>query len=306
MRVPVVYHPAYVARMPPGHRFPMGKFAALKRHLETEGLLQPAQLIEALPATREILITAHDPAYVDDVLEGRLPPEQVRRLGLPITPSVVRRSMAANGGTLLAARLALDYGLACNLAGGSHHAFAGFGAGFCVFNDVVVAARTLLAERRIERALVLDLDVHQGDGTAAMLAGEPRVTTVSMHCRTNFPARKQKSDDDVALEAGLGDEDYLDALDRLLDRWLGPAATSVPDLVFYNAGVDPHREDRLGRLALSEEGLLARERLVLARVMARRIPLVGVLGGGYDHDLDRLAARHGLLHQAIAERRGSP
>ncbi len=199
-------------------------------------------------------------------------------------------------GTVLAARLALEHGLACNTAGGSHHAFAGAGTGFCVFNDVAVAARLLLAEGLIGRALVVDLDVHQGDGTAAMLADEPRAFTFSVHCRTNFPARKQQSDLDLALDAGVGDADYLTALDRLLPALLDRVA---PDLVFYNAGVDPHVDDRLGRLSLSDGGLAERERLVLAACRSRGVPVACVVGGGYADDLDLLARRHALLHQAI-------
>ncbi|MEO1020006.1 MAG: histone deacetylase [Pseudomonadota bacterium] len=306
MRVPIVYHPAYVAPMPEGHRFPMGKFGALKRYLENQDLLRPANLFEPQPASPDYLVGAHDPAYVAAVLSGQLPPEQVRRLGLPVTPEVARRSLAANGGTLMAAKLALEHGLACNLAGGSHHAFRAFGSGFCVFNDVAAAASHLLAKQRINQALVLDLDVHQGDGTASILADQPRVTTVSLHCRTNFPARKQTSDLDVPLEPDLADGDYLETLERTLDELLASADHPPPDLVFYNAGVDPHRDDRLGRLALSDAGLMARERLVLQRVTARGIPLVCVVGGGYDHDIDRLAARHAFLHHAIAELPGSP
>lgn len=301
MRVPIVYHPAYVAPMPNGHRFPMGKFGALKRYLEAQDLLTFANLVEPEPATAEIVAQAHERGYVDAVLEGRLMPEQVRRLGLPATPEVARRSLAANGGTLRSAELALEHGLACNLAGGSHHAFREFGSGFCVFNDVAVATRHLLQTGRIERTLIVDLDVHQGDGTARMLADEPRAFTLSMHCRTNFPARKQTGDRDIPLEPGLGDRDYLATLDRTLDELLNGAEAFKPDLVFYNAGVDPHYSDRLGRLALSDGGILARERMILARCRALGIPLVCVVGGGYDNDIDALAARHALLHHAIAE-----
>jgi acetoin utilization deacetylase AcuC-like enzyme len=198
---------------------------------------------------------------------------------------------------VLTARLALEHGVACNTAGGSHHAFSGFGAGFCVFNDVAVASRLLLAEGAVRRILVVDLDVHQGDGTAAMLAEEPRAFTLSVHCRSNFPARKQQSDLDVALDAEVGDADYLELIDRLLPALLDRVR---PELVFYNAGVDPHREDRLGRLALTDAGLAERERLVLDAVRSRGLPLACIVGGGYADDLDVLARRHALLHEAIA------
>ena len=189
------------------------------------------------PAPRAWLELAHYVAYVSDVLEQRLDEAAMRRLGLPLSPELALRSRCAVAGTVLTARLALEHGVACNTAGGSHHAFAGFGAGFCVFNDVAVAARVLLAEGLIRRVLVVDLDVHQGDGTAAMLADDPRVFTLSVHCRTNFPARKQQSDLDVALDAGVGDADYLATVDQLLPTLLDRVR---PDLVFYNAGVDPH------------------------------------------------------------------
>jgi acetoin utilization deacetylase AcuC-like enzyme len=292
MVLPVVHHPAYVAPMPAGHRFPMGKFGRLMALLLADGVVQPDEVHRPEPAAPEALALAHDAAYVAAVLSGTLEAAAVRRIGLPITPEVALRSRAANGGTLLAARLALEHGLACNTAGGSHHAFAGHGSGFCVFNDVAVAARVLLAEGAIARALVVDLDVHQGDGTAAICADEPRVFTFSMHCRTNFPLHKQTSDLDLALEPGLADEAYL-AL--LADHLPGLLEQVRPDLVFYNAGVDPHVDDKLGRLALSEEGLWRRERYVLATCRAAGVPVAGVIGGGYAPDLEQLARLHAIL-----------
>jgi acetoin utilization deacetylase AcuC-like enzyme len=226
--LPVVHHPAYVAPMPAGHRFPMGKFGRLMALLLEDRVVAPGAVHRPEPATPEALALAHDAAYVTAVLERTLDAAAVRRIGLPVTPEVALRSRAANGGTLLTARLALEHGLACNTAGGSHHAFAGFGSGFCVFNDVAVAARVLLAEGRIARALVVDLDVHQGDGTAVIFAGEPRVFTFSMHCRTNFPAHKQTSDLDLALDAGLEDDAYLALLAEHLPGLLEEIR---PDLV---------------------------------------------------------------------------
>jgi acetoin utilization deacetylase AcuC-like enzyme len=296
MRVPVVHHPAYVTPLPAQHRFPMPKFARLLAYLRASGLLLPSQEFVPEPAPGTWLEFAHEGAYVAAVLEQRLDAAAIRRLGLPLSPVLALRGRCAVAGTILAARLALEHGLACNTAGGSHHAFAGYGAGFCLFNDVAVAARLLLAEGLIDRALVIDLDVHQGDGTAAIFAGDPRVVTLSVHCRANFPARKQQSDIDVALDAGVGDADYLQAIESLL-----PAVVDRvrPDLVFYNAGVDPHADDRLGRLALSDAGLAERERYVLSLCRARRLPLACVVGGGYADDLDVLARRHAILHEAI-------
>ena len=297
MRPPVVHHAAYVAPLPAAHRFPMPKFGRLIAHLRAHGLVRPSQEFAPVPAPRPWLALAHSPTYVDAVLACCLDAAAERRLGLPLSPALALRSRCAVAGTVLTARLALAHGIACNTAGGSHHAFAGFGAGFCVFNDVAVAALVLLAEGLIRRALVIDLDVHQGDGTAAILATEPRVATLSVHCRANYPARKQQSDLDVALDAGVDDAAYLAVLEHVL-----PAALDRvrPDLVFFNAGVDPHRDDRLGRLALSDAGLAERERLVLAMVRARGLPLACVVGGGYADDLDVLARRHAILHEAIA------
>lgn len=297
MRVPVVHHPAYVTPLPAQHRFPMPKFARLLVFLRESGLLLPAQEFVPEPAPRAWLELAHAPAYVAGVLEQRLDPAAVRRLGLPLSPVLALRGRCAVAGTVLAARLALEHGLACNTAGGSHHAFTEFGAGFCVFNDVAVAARLLLAEGLIDQALVIDLDVHQGDGTAAIFADEPRVATLSVHCRANFPARKLQSDLDVALDPGVRDDDYLAAIEAVLPAMLDRVQ---PDLVFYNAGVDPHQDDRLGRLALTDAGLAERERYILSLCRARHLPLACVVGGGYADDLDLLARRHAILHEAIS------
>ncbi len=288
--------------MPKGHRFPMGKFGAIHRYLENQGLLDSTNRFMPTPLEPEILAGVHDADYVKSVLEIRLTKNEERRLGLPLTTGVARRSRAANGGTLLAAMLALEHGVACNLAGGSHHAFRSFGSGFCVFNDVAVTATHLLKTGEIKRAMIVDLDVHQGDGTASMLQHETRLFTLSLHCRTNFPVRKQRSDWDVALEPDLDDRAYLDALDGALGACLERMAPERPDLIFYNAGVDPHKDDRLGRLALSDHGLAERDRMVLSRFAELAIPVICVVGGGYDHDVERLAARHAILHHVIVER----
>lgn len=273
----------------------MDKFSRLAAVLADEALAGPEGFHRPDLIDLESLLLVHDEAYVQGVLELTLPADLVRRIGLPNSESVATRARAATGGTLLTARLALKRGLACNTAGGSHHAAADSGSGFCVFNDVAVAARRLLHEGAIGKALVVDLDVHQGDGTARIFADDPAVFTFSMHAEKNFPARKAVSDLDVELADGTGDVAYLaklaDILPALLDR-------ERPDLVFFNAGVDPHADDKLGRLSLSDEGLARREAYVLDCCLARRIPLAGVIGGGYDPDLDRLAQRHAILHRA--------
>ena len=295
--LPIVYHPAYSVPLPAAHRFPMPKFRALYAHLDAAGLIGPTNRFVPEPAPSAWLELVHTADYVAAILGQRLDPAAERRLGLPLSPALTERSRAAVAGTVLAARLALEHGIACNTAGGSHHAFADAGSGFCVFNDVAVAAAVLLVEGAVRRVLVVDLDVHQGDGTALIFRNDPRVVTFSMHAATNFPARKQQSDVDVALARDLDDHGYLGELERRLPDLLDCVR---PDLVFYNAGVDPHRDDRLGHLALTDDGLAARERTVLAVALDRGVPVVGIIGGGYDRDLDRLARRHGILHRTAA------
>jgi acetoin utilization deacetylase AcuC-like enzyme len=292
---PIIHHPAFRAEMPAGHRFPMEKFSRLAAVLEAEDVAGPAGFARPEPIDLESLLLVHDEAYVRGVVDLSLPADVVRRIGMPNTESVAVRARAATGGTLLAARLALEHGVACNTAGGSHHAQADTGAGFCVFNDVAVAARRLQAEGQVRQVLVVDLDVHQGDGTARIFEGDPSVFTFSMHAEKNFPARKAASDLDVELPDGTGDEAYLGKLSALLPELLARVA---PDLVFFNAGVDPHADDKLGRLGLSDEGLARREAFVLGSCLKSGIPVAGVNGGGYDADIDRLARRHALLHRA--------
>ena len=298
MRPHLVHHPAYTVPLPAEHRFPMGKFAGLMAHLQAAGLAEADRLETPEPASPDILRHVHAPAYVAAVLGQSLSAQAERRLGLPMTPPLALRSRGATAGTLLAARLALAHGLACNTAGGSHHAFADAGSGFCVFNDVAVASAVLLAEGRVRNILVIDLDVHQGDGTAAIWQGDPRVFTLSLHCRANFPARKQQGDLDVALDAGTGDRDYLAVLHSLLPALLQRLR---PDLAFYNAGVDPHGEDRLGRLALTDAGLAAREAFVLESCRRAGVPLACVVGGGYAPSLDALVSRHAILHRVARD-----
>ena len=293
----IVFSPDYVAPLPVGHRFPMNKFRLLAELLQAQGLADAASMHVPTPVTAGQLCLAHTPEYVEGVLGGHLDARLQRRIGFPVDAAVVRRSLAAVGGTLLAARLACRVGRAFNTAGGSHHAFADRGGGFCVFNDVAVAARVLLEEGSVRRVLVVDLDVHQGDGTAAISAGDERIFTFSMHCADNYPARKQTSDLDVPLAAGTGDDAYLRALEPALRE---ASDRQRPDLVFYNAGVDPHRDDRLGLLSLSDQGLRAREDMVLGHFARLQVPLVGVVGGGYGEDVHAVVARHALLHHAAA------
>jgi acetoin utilization deacetylase AcuC-like enzyme len=296
--IPIVHHPAYHAEIPSDHRFPMGKFRRLGEVLVEDGIVAPGGFAVPALAGDGWLRLAHDGGYVDQVLGAAVPERIAREIGFPMTESVARRARAATGGTVLAARLALEHGIALNTAGGSHHARRAQGAGFCVFNDVAVAAAVLLADHGAERVLVIDLDVHQGDGTADVFARDDRVTTLSVHAEKNYPVRKIPSTVDVGLADGIGDAAYLavvaDLLEPVLDR-------VRPDVVFYNAGVDPHADDRLGRLALSDAGLAERDRRVIGTVRERGIPLVGVIGGGYEADVDRLARRHSILHRTAQD-----
>ncbi|MAA99052.1 MAG: histone deacetylase [Stappia sp.] len=298
MSLPIVHHPAYCADIPAAHRFPMNKFRRLAEVLTEEGFLGPGGFHQPVPAPAEWLTLAHDRAYVDQVLSSSVPQKVAREIGLPMTASVALRARCATAGTVLAATLALEHGLALNTAGGSHHSRREQGAGFCVFNDVAVAIRVLQADGAIGRALVVDLDVHQGDGTAAIFAGDDSVFTLSLHGEKNYPVRKRPSSLDVALPDACADDDYLAALAPALETAL---AAGAPDIVFLNAGVDPHLEDRLGRLALSDAGLRARERMVMARVREAGLPLACVIGGGYLEDIDRLARRHAGLFAVAAE-----
>lgn len=292
MTVPLVHHPDYdAASVADDHRFPMRKYAMVAQMLRTAGHV----LSEPVHAPESWLHLAHDAGYVGAILTQTLERSAARRIGFEITPAISQRSRAAVAGTCLAARLAIEYGAAINLAGGSHHAGPGAGAGFCVFNDVAVAVRLLLAEGQVRRVAVIDCDVHHGDGTALIFADDEAVFTASLHCDDNWPRKKPPSDLDVGLATGAGDETYLTALEPLVEA----AMATKPDLVFYNAGVDPHVDDRLGLLALSDEGLARRDAFVAQACASAGVPVCGVLGGGYSRDASAVARRHCLLVEAF-------
>ena len=287
------YSDHYVLPLPEGHKFPMAKYALLRRRVEEAGI---GALEEASRAEDEELHRAHLPAYVDRVARGALDDSELRRIGFPWSEAMVERSRRSAGATVAACRSALADGVAVNLAGGTHHAFADRGEGFCVFNDSAVAARAMQAERRIRRAIVVDCDVHQGNGTASIFAGDDTVTTYSIHGANNFPYRKETSDVDVPLPDGTRDDAYLEALERTLP---GAIRRSRADLAIFVSGADLHENDRYGRLKLTAEGIAARDRFVFAACRAAGIPVAASMAGGYGRDVDQVVAIH-LRTVAIA------
>lgn len=283
----LVHHPDYLTPRPPSGGFPADKYGLLVEALHALDIPKAWHGPEPMP--RMWIEAVHNPAYVAEVLEARVPPEKERRIGFPVTAALARRAQLTPGGTWLAAKLALRYGYAANTAGGSHHALHDSGAGYCVFNDLAITANRLLAEGDARRILIVDVDVHQGDGTAALLAGRDDVATYSIHAEKNFPARKARSTLDVPLADGTGDEAYMDALATslppLIDRF-------APDLILYQAGVDPHEADKLGRLSLTDQGLARRDLFIAEQARRRGIPLASAIGGGYGADLAAVAERH--------------
>ena len=280
----------FVLPLPPGHTFPMTKYRLLRERVET--VLQGVRVREAPPATDGELALAHDPSWISAVVEGTTSVQQQREIGFPWSERMVQRSRRSVGASIAAARSALieGEGVAANLAGGTHHAYAHKGSGYCVFNDVAVAARLMQAEwhrhqRRLLRVLVIDLDVHQGNGTASIFRDDETVFTLSLHGARNFPFRKERSDLDVELPDGCTDGPYLDALDEALAEVARRTAGAPPGLAFYLAGADPHEDDRLGRLKLSAAGLAERDRRVLAWLRARGIPVALSMAGGYGRDI---------------------
>ncbi len=283
----VVHHPDYVAPAPARSGYQWNKNGLVRDLLVDSGVAIDWHLPEPMPV--DWLNAVHDADYVAEVIEARVPSHKERRIGFPVTPQVARRAQMVPGGTWMAAMLALERGFAANSAGGSHHALGDTGAGFCVFNDLAITAVRLIEERRVARVLIVDCDVHQGDGTAALTAGRPGIATYSIHADKNFPVRKARSTLDVALPDGVGDAEYLETLSSTL----GPLIDSfAPELILYQAGVDPFVGDRLGRLNLTVEGLGAREDVIADLTIGRGLPLASTLGGGYGHDAMEVAARH--------------
>ncbi len=288
------YTDRYELPLPEGHRFPIEKYRLLRELLEADGgfTFEPAPLADI--STIELV---HDPQYVRAFVEGRLSEVAIRRIGFPWSEGLVKRTLASVGGTLAATQEAQQHGWGGTLAGGTHHAFRSEGSGFCVFNDIAVAIAWLRAERGMCRAAVVDLDVHQGDGTSAIFRNDEHVLTLSIHCKNNFPLRKQQSTIDLELEAGTGDDAYLVALAGVLPR----IVEFRPEIIFYQSGVDGLAEDRLGKLALTEAGLIERDRRVMKLADANAIPLVVTLGGGYAQPIHLTVGAHANTFRAARE-----
>jgi acetoin utilization deacetylase AcuC-like enzyme len=279
----------YTFPLPEGHRFPIAKYALLRDRVIAEGIVAPENLHDPAPAAPEDLLLVHTTDYVDRFTSGRLDADEERRLGFPWSRALVERSYRAAGGTREAAAFAVEHGIAMNLAGGTHHAFPSHGEGFCVFNDTAVAIRALQREGRIRRALVVDLDVHQGNGTHAIFAGDETVFTFSMHGGKNYPFHKVAGCVDVELNDGTGDDDYLELLDRSLPDAIVAARA---DLVVYLAGADPHEGDRLGRLSLTFDGLARRDAIVIQQTREVGLPVVITIAGGYGRNIEDTVRVH--------------
>ncbi|KPP89442.1 histone deacetylase [Erythrobacter sp. HL-111] len=296
----VVHHADYMAPRPERGTFRFDKYYLVMEELRVQARNGGAAITEHAPAPcpREWLEAVHDPEYVEEVFTASVPRDKERRIGFPVTERIRDRVRHTNGGTWLAARLALRHGYAANSAAGSHHALENTGAGYCVFNDLAVASNRLIAEGSARRILIVDLDVHQGDGTASLTALRDDIFTLSLHAEKNFPVRKARSNCDVPLPDGLGDEGYMAALAAHLPGIMDDFA---PDLVLYQAGVDPHVDDKLGRLALTDEGLERRDRFVLREARGRGLPVASALGGGYGADQRAVARRHARSMLAMAD-----
>ena len=291
--LPIINHPDYVAQIGDDHRFPIKKFGELIKLLRKKNIATTYNTFEPNEVSVTTLLNVHTKEYINKINNLSLDKDEIRKLGFPLVKSVRRRSFVATGGTVLASKLAVKHKLACNTAGGSHHAFSNQGNGYCVFNDVAVATSYLKKKYKYKKILILDLDVHQGDGTAKIFESDDSVFTVSIHSKKNYPSKKQKSNIDIELEDGIKDEEYLNVVNQLLQK-IGDLQF---DFVFYVAGVDVHFEDRLGKLNITETGIRKREELVINNFFKRNIPLCGVLGGGYNHNFEQLVNLHSILHE---------
>ena len=294
MELPVINHPDYVAKINDDNKFPIQKFGALADHLIKESVVKKFHITKKCSILT--MKTYHSLEYINHIKNKTLDIKLQKKIGFPINDSVARRSFVATGGTVLASKLALDSKLACNTAGGSHHATFHCGAGYCVFNDVAVAANYLKNKNHAKKILIIDLDVHQGNGNAEIFKNDPNILTFSMHCASNYPAKKSKSDIDIELKDQMEDEEYL----NILHKNLKELNKNKYDFVFYIAGVDIHFEDRLGKLKITDEGINKRDQIVIENFYSKNTPLCGVLGGGYNKSFEKLIELHSMLHKNCA------
>lgn len=295
----IFYHDQFVLPLPEGHRFPMSKYALLRQRVMEAGLVAPADLQTAEPASDEQLERAHDREYIRRMQAGEMTAQEMRRIGFPWSAAMVERARRSVGSTIAASRAAISEGYGINLAGGTHHAGRDFGQGYCVFNDAAVAARAMQAEGRVERVVILDCDVHQGNGTAAIFANDPTVFTFSIHGAKNFPFHKERSDLDIDLADDADDAIYLDALEKGLRQAIESAGA---DLAIYLAGADPYADDRLGRLSLSKRGLAERDQMVLDYCGTAGLPLVVTMAGGYGRRVEDTVDIHYQTVVAVVQR----
>jgi acetoin utilization deacetylase AcuC-like enzyme len=295
MELSIVNHEDYFAKIGDDHKFPINKFSELANYLIKKKIVK--KFYKPYPCSEETLKRAHSEIYIKNVMNKTLDKESIKKIGFPLVDSVIKRSLVATGGTVLASKLAIKNGIACNTAGGSHHANFEGGAGYCVFNDVAVGAQYLLDRGLAGKILIIDLDVHQGNGNADIFKDNVNVFTFSMHSKTNYPAKKSISNLDVELNDNTEDKEYIKILKFYLDQLNGENF----DYVFYIAGVDVHFNDRLGKLKISDEGIRERDELVTENFFSKGIPLCGVLGGGYNKDFNKLVELHSILHQSCAK-----
>ena len=295
MELPVINHKDYFAKIGDDHKFPINKFGELANYLINRNIVK--KFHTPYPCSEETLKRAHSENYIKHVKNKTLDQKIIKKIGFPLIDSVVRRSLVATGGTVLASKLAINNGVACNTAGGSHHANFDGGAGYCVFNDVAVAAQYLLDRGLAGRILIVDLDVHQGNGNSDIFRENRNVFTFSMHSKSNYPAKKSLSDLDVELDDNMEDREYI----KILKFYINQLNQENFDYVFYIAGVDIHFNDRLGKLKISDDGIKERDEIVTENFFSKGIPLCGVLGGGYNKDFDKLIELHASLHKSCAK-----
>tara|TARA_B100001989_G_scaffold243640_1_gene211558 strand:+ start:102 stop:995 length:894 start_codon:yes stop_codon:yes gene_type:complete len=295
MELSVVNHEDYFAKIGDDHKFPINKFGDLANYLIKKKIV--SKFHKPYPCSEETLKRAHSENYIKNIINKTLNENEIKKIGFPLVDSVVNRSLIATGGTVLASKLAIKNGVACNTAGGSHHANYNGGAGYCVFNDVAVASQYLLDRGLAGKILILDLDVHQGNGNSDIFRDNKNVFTFSMHSKSNYPAKKSISDCDVELESNMEDKEYL----KILKFYLNQLNQESFDFVFYIAGVDIHFNDRLGKLKISDDGVKERDEVVTNNFFSKGIPLCGVLGGGYNKDTNKLVELHSFLHQSCAK-----